>query len=71
MDTAFRLPEEHDHFLVFDKRQKNKLVLNDYDVLLGSKEWSNVQVEKFPESIQPAILKIKENGKTYLIAKPK
>jgi len=71
MSNVFTLPETPAHFLVFDKKQQDSLNLSNYNVLKGSEEWSGVPVSKFPYFMQPAVQKLKANGTSYLIAKPK
>jgi hypothetical protein len=70
MDTVFTLPNNQNHFLVFDKKQQDLLDLKDYKILKGSEEWVRVPVSKFPVFLQQPVSKIKESGTTYLIAKP-
>lgn len=71
MDTVFSLPNEHNHFLVFDEKEKDLLELKNYDISIGSEKWPRVPVDKFPDFFKAPILNIKENGTKYLIAKPK
>jgi hypothetical protein len=71
MDTIFTLPEESNHFLVFNEKEEDLLELNNYDVSIGSEEWLRVPVEKFPSFLKQPILNIKKSGTKYLIAKPK
>ncbi len=71
MDTVFQLPSESKHFLVFDKKEQQKLDLSDYIVFKGSEEWMRVPVSKFPGFLQQSVEKLKESGTKYLIAKPR
>jgi hypothetical protein len=71
MDTLFVLPKNNDHFLVFDKRDENKLDLNSYEIFSGSEEWLRVPVFKFPGFLKHPIEDIKNSGTMYLIAKPR
>jgi 4-amino-4-deoxy-L-arabinose transferase-like glycosyltransferase len=70
MDTLFTLPREQSHFLVFDEKEQTLLDLQEYKILQGSEEWSQVPVEKFPGFLQKNITALKESGTRYLIAKP-
>ena len=71
MDTVFVLPNNANHFLVFNKKEQNKLDLNNYDIFKGSEEWMRVPVSKFPGFLKETVEKIKNNGIHYLIARPK
>lgn len=71
MDTVYTLPEEPQHFLVFDEREQERLDLKNYDVSEGSSEWLRVPVEKFPLILQKPVSTIKKNAVRYRIAKPK
>ena len=71
MDTVFTLPEEPVHFLIVNKKQQDKLNLENYKLIPGSKEWASVAVEKFPGFLQKPVTQLKESGTKYLIAKPK
>ena len=71
MDTVYTIPATPNHFLVFDKRDQNRLDLTNYEIEKGSEEWLRVPVSKFPDFLQKPVLKIKEGGTTYFIAKPK
>lgn len=70
MDHVFSLPDYPTHYLIFDKKQQHLIDLKNYEILPGSKEWIRVPESKFPEFMQTTVLKIKESGTTYLIAKP-
>lgn len=70
MDTIFTLPHEPNHFLVFNKKEKDLLDLNGYKIFEGSEEWKRVPVEKFPSFLKQPILSLKKSGTKYLIAKP-
>ncbi len=70
MDTVFVLPNEPNHFLVFDGKERNKLDLDNYKVFNGSEEWMRVTVEKFPGFMQRSVKNIKDRGTKYFIAKP-
>ncbi len=70
MDTVFVLPNEPNHFLVFDGKERNKLDLDNYKVFNGSEEWMRVAVEKFPGFMQRSVKNIKDRGTKYFIAKP-
>jgi len=72
MDTLFILPsEKNNHFLVFDKKEQNKLDLQNYDVFNGSEEWMRVPASKFPGFLQQPVQNLKSNGAKYYIAKPR
>jgi 4-amino-4-deoxy-L-arabinose transferase-like glycosyltransferase len=71
MDTVFKLPEEPEHFVVVNKKKKDKLNLENYIVMQGSEEWSRVPVEKFPRFLQKPVSQLKKSGTRYYIAKPK
>jgi 4-amino-4-deoxy-L-arabinose transferase-like glycosyltransferase len=71
MDTIFRLPENPNHFLVFNEKEKYLLDLNNYEISKGSEEWLRVPIEKFPSFLKQPILTLKNSGTKYLIAKPK
>ena len=71
MDTIFTLPENSNHFLVFDEKEQNKLNLSNYEVFKGSEEWMRVPVSKFPKFLQLLVEKIKNSGTKYYIAKPR
>ena len=71
MDTIFVLPENTNHFLVFDEKEENKLDLADYDIFEGSEEWLRVPILKFPVFLKEPVRKIKNSGTRYLIAKPR
>ncbi len=70
MDTVFVLPNNRNHFLVFDAKEKNKLDLGNYEIFEGSEEWLRVPVSKFPRFLKKPIEAIKSNDTKYLIAKP-
>jgi len=70
MSKDFTLPENQQHFLVFDQKQQNLLDLKNYTLLPGSKELTRIPVSAFPEFMQPAVSKLKESGTIYLIARP-
>ncbi|NOR75148.1 MAG: phospholipid carrier-dependent glycosyltransferase [Draconibacterium sp.] len=71
MDTVFTLPENLNHFLVFDEKEKDLLDLRNYDISTGSEEWLRVPIEKFPSFLKQPVLSLKNSGTKYLIAKPK
>ncbi|NOR74435.1 MAG: phospholipid carrier-dependent glycosyltransferase [Draconibacterium sp.] len=71
MDTIFTLPPDKNHFLVFNKKEKDLLNLENYDVIPGSEEWKRVPVDKFPSKLKEAVSNLKISGTQYLIAKPK
>ena len=71
MDTVFTIPENPNHFLVFDEKEQNKLNLNNYDIVEGSEEWMRVPVSRFPEFMQQSVEKIKNSGTKYDIAIPR
>jgi len=71
MDTVYSMPVQPDTYLVFSKKEEPFLHLNGYNISEGSEEWSRVPVEKFPGFMQNGILKLKESGTKYYIAKPK
>lgn len=71
MDTVYSLPASQKDFLVFSKKEEPFLHLNGYNITEGSEEWSRVPVDKFPGFMQNVILKLKESGTKYYIAKPK
>jgi len=71
MDTDFQLPADRDHILVINKNDLNRFDLSGYEISLGSEEWSRVPAEKFPGFLKNAILKLKDSGEKYYIAKPK
>lgn len=70
MDTVFVLPENPNHFLVFDKKEQSKLNLENYNIYNGSEEWLRVPESKFPGFLKITVEKIKNSGTRYLIAKP-
>jgi len=71
MDTVFTLPEEPVHFLIVNKKEQDKLNLENYKIVSGSEEWPRVPVDKFPGFLQNPVTQLKESGTKYLIAKPK
>jgi len=71
MDADFQLPAGRDHVLVINKNDLNRFDLSNYEISLGSEEWSRVPAEKFPGFLKNAILKLKDSGEKYYIAKPK
>ncbi|MBN2636226.1 MAG: glycosyltransferase family 39 protein [Prolixibacteraceae bacterium] len=70
MDTVFALPENSNHFLVFDEKEQSKLNLENYSIYKGSEEWLRVPESKFPDFLKTPVEKIKNSGTRYLIAKP-
>jgi len=71
MDTIYQLPEQPNHFLVFDKKEQELLNLSDYKIVKGSEEWKRLPEHKFPDFLQGPIKSLKESGTKYFIAKPK
>lgn len=71
MDTIYTLPAEHEHFLVFTKKEEPFLNLKQYVVFEGSEEWKRVDAEKFPSFLQRLVTNLKESGTKYFIAEPK
>ncbi|MCD6355533.1 MAG: glycosyltransferase family 39 protein [Prolixibacteraceae bacterium] len=71
MDTVYAIPADPEAFLVFSKEEGPFLHLDGYSITEGSEEWSRVPVEEFPKFMQNAILKLKESGTKYYIAKPR
>jgi hypothetical protein len=71
MDTIYKLPEEHDNFLVFSEKEKPFLDLEDYNVKKGSEVFSRLDPGKFPDKLKSTIKKIKENENVHFVAKLK
>uniref|UniRef100_UPI0032178D91 phospholipid carrier-dependent glycosyltransferase n=1 Tax=uncultured Draconibacterium sp. TaxID=1573823 RepID=UPI0032178D91 len=71
MDTVYVLPDNPNHIIAFRKKEADLLNLKDYDIYPGSQTFANVPAEKFPLFLRKPIVKIQQNGKQYLIGKPK
>ena len=71
MDTVYTLPEEPEHFLVFNEKKQDNLNLEAYKIIPGSEEWPRLPVEKFPEFLKKPVANLKKSGTRYFIAIPK
>ena len=71
MDTIYSLPTGQNHYLILNSKDLDKMNLTQYNVVEGSEEWLRVPPLKFHGRLRTNVLRIKDKGTKYFIAKPK